>query len=165
MPSRPAAKKENRDAQAAASQDAEEEAQAESLLAEVMCGTPRARPPPPALASSSAKKQRPSEEEEDDDEQQQQQQQQQQQVDDDEEEDVWEPECIMARRRLKPEVEGGPPGDWQYLVRWVGKPESENRWVPEHMLDPDFVRQDLDAAATERAMESARISEPGHARR
>ena len=75
-----------------------------------------------------------------------------------EEEEVWEAECVMARRRLKPEMEGGPPGEWQYLIRWVGKPAEEDRWVPESAIDPDFLREDLDAAATERAMERASIS-------
>jgi hypothetical protein len=134
----------------ATSPDTTEAALAASLLAEVMCGTPRARSPFAAAAPSVNKCEAPPAEEDpssamvlddgDDDEQ------------------AWEMECIMARRRLKPQVEGGPPGEWQYLVRWVGKPLEEDRWVPEQFMDPEFLRQDLEAAATERAMATARIS-------
>ena len=122
-------------------QEAEEAAQAASLLAEAMFGTPRGKPSAPKKPrqelEEAAEEQRPEEEEE---------------------EEAWEVECVLARRRLKPEAPGGPPGEWQYLVRWVDKPPEEDRWVPESVLDPEFLREDLEAAATERAMESARIS-------
>ena len=125
-------------------QEAEEAAQAAALLAEAMFGTPRGK-----ASAAATEKYTPTE-----------QRQEPEEVEERPEEDdeAWEVECVLARRRLKPEAEGGPPGEWQYLVRWVDKPEEEDRWVPESVLDPEFLREDLEAAATERAMESARIS-------
>ena len=132
------------------SQEASEAAQAESLLAELMCGTPRARTPSARSLTEEergGKKQRAAEEESEDNHRSESA------ADD----DGWYAECVIARRRLKPEVEGGPPGEWQYLIRWVDKGPEDDRWVPESALHPDFLRDDLQAAATERAMERASL--------
>lgn len=155
-------------------QAVQEAAQAESLLAEVMCGTPRARRLSggfgPAVDASIRKKQRgavaAAEEEPAAASDREEdplaaaagpagEQPTDATADDD---DDWYADCVLARRRLKPEVEGGPPGEWQYLVRWVGKGPDEDRWVPESALDPAFLQEDMDAAHTERAMERTSIS-------
>ena len=140
MPSRspaksPAKLKENRAPRRETPQEDEEQAVVQSLFAELMCGTPRQRaapPPPPPAAEEEPM--------------------------DADDEDVWEMESIQARRRLRPEVEGGPPGEWQYLIKFIGKPESENRWAPESALDPEWLQQELLGAATERSTDSAMAS-------
>ena len=127
-------------------EDEDEAAQAAALLAEALgAGTPRQQQ---QRLEASRKKPRaaPIEDEEAADEE------------DEGEEDAWEIECVLARRRLKAEVEGGPPGEWQYLIRWVDKPAEEDRWVPEGVLVAngfgDWLQDDLEAAETERRMES-----------
>ena len=60
--------------------------------------------------------------------------------------DTWIADCILARRRLKPPSADAPPGEWHYLIRWVGKPPVEDRWVPASALDPAFVRAELEEA-------------------
>ena len=152
--------KENRPIEDPESQEAVEAQQAASLFAELLCGTPRAVTPSSpsggfgaAATESAAKKQRSAKEDEE--------RMEVADADDaEDDDDAWEIACVMARRRLKPAVEGGPPGEWQYLVRWVGKPPEEDRWVPESALDADFLRDELEDAAMERTLQSARISAP-----
>jgi hypothetical protein len=137
------------------SQDDVEAAHAASLLAEVLIGTPRGRSAaaaadskkdllPPALQPQPVRPnstregeggRAPASEQYGDDE-----------------EEAWVVESLRARRRIKGEMNDGVPGEWQYLVRWQGRGEEDDCWVPESMLDPDFVAADLEAAATERAM-------------
>ena len=71
----------------------------------------------------------------------------------------WYVDRLLARRRLKGDG-GSQPGTWQYLVRWIGRGEEDDMWVPEADLDPAFIEADLAEAATERAMLSARGAAP-----
>lgn len=124
-----------------------EVAHATSLLAEVFCGTPRAassaakataareilpeamKPAPPVVRVPP-----PS-------------------ADADAEDDVWEAESVRARRRPRGE-DGQPAGEWEYRIRWVGRPETEDRWVPESEISPDWLEEQLSAAAAERDAEA-----------
>lgn len=73
--------------------------------------------------------------------------------DEDGDDSEWIPEVIMARRRLRADAAGdGRPGEWQYLVRWQGRPESEDAWVPESALDPAFLASDMASLETERQL-------------
>ena len=56
--------------------------------------------------------------------------------------DGWYVDRLLARRRLKGD-DSGAPGEWQYLVRWQGKGEEDDRWVPESALDPSFIEADM----------------------
>lgn len=71
---------------------------------------------------------------------------------DSDDEDDWEPECLLARRRIK---DAGPNAEWSYLVRWRGRSEEDDAWVPESYLDPAFIQADMEAAATERQAQTA----------
>lgn len=64
----------------------------------------------------------------------------------------WIVDRLLARRRLKSDGEQGSAA-WQYLVRFLGKGEEEDRWVPESDLDPDLIATNLAEAITERASE------------
>ena len=153
-------------------QDAEEAAQADSLLAELMRGTPRQRTPSArSIPEANVRKKPRAAGDGDDDESDENDAAEPPSEEDDDaidttaaakaaadEEDGWYADCVMARRRLKPEVEGGPPSEWQYLIRWVGKGPEEDRWVPESALNREFLQQDLQEAMTERAMERASLS-------
>ena len=70
-------------------------------------------------------------------------------------EEGWYVDQILARRRLKGD-DAGQPGSWQYLVRWIGRGPEDDMWVPEGDLDPELIASELQEAATERAMLSAR---------
>lgn len=62
----------------------------------------------------------------------------------------WEPDMLMARRRLKADpTVGTPRGQWDYLVRWKGRGEEEDCWVPESELPAAFIIRELEAAARE----------------
>lgn len=80
-------------------------------------------------------------------------------MDEPSEEEGWYVDRLLARRRLKGDG-GSQPGTWQYLVRWIGRGEEDDMWVPETDLDPAFIEADLAEAATERAMLSARGAAP-----
>ena len=47
-----------------------------------------------------------------------------------EEDEGWYVDKLLARRRLKGDG-GANPGSWQYLVRWIGRGEEDDMWVPE----------------------------------
>ena len=127
-------------------QEAEEEAQAALLMQELMCGTPRggrpnmnapARPPqapPPQQQQHDAEEEEGEEEEEDDDDPRY----------------SAEPQCLLARRRLK------GMDSWSYLVRWKGLDESWDCWVDAEHLDADFVRSELEETESDRPQLTAR---------
>ena len=65
----------------------------------------------------------------------------------------WIPEVLLQRRRIRADATSdGSMGEWQYLVRWVGRPETEDAWVPESALDPAFIDADMRALETERQL-------------
>lgn len=125
------------------SQDDVEQAQAAQLLAEVMCGTPRG-----VAASAKAKEAsklllpeapQPGAHS-----------------------GTWTPESIHARRRV-PATDTHAAGEWAYLVRWAGRPESDMGWVPESALDSCWLARELEESASERAALSERKAANGGA--
>ena len=60
------------------------------------------------------------------------------------------PECLLARRRLK------GTDVWSYLVRWKGLSEEWDCWVDAEHLDAEFVARELEETESDRPLLTAR---------
>ena len=126
-------------------QAAEEAALAQRFLQEAMCCTPRGsrpnmnaptRPPEPLPQPRAQEDEEGGEDEEDPD------------VDDPRY--SADPECLLARRRLK------GTDVWSYLVRWKGLSEEWDCWVDAEHLDAEFVARELEETESDRPLLTAR---------
>jgi hypothetical protein len=123
-------------------QAAEEAALAQRFLQEAMCCTPRGSRPnmnAPTRPPEPLPQPRAQEDEEDEED-----------PDADDPRYSADPECLLARRRLK------GTDVWSYLVRWKGLSEEWDCWVDAEHLDAEFVTRELEETESDRPLLTAR---------